>query len=420
MLDPKLLRSNPEEVAANLKKRGFKLDLELVKNLEEQRKELQTKHENIQHFRKLKSKEFGKLKASKQPTDELATELASLANELEDISSKLNAVQKQTNDYLSILPNIVDDHVPVGADETNNIVQEQVGKLPKLSFTPLDHSSIIEKYWPGLMEQATSISRSRFMLLSGGLARLHRILIDYMLGYHIKNGYQEYYVPYMVNSNSLYGTGQLPKFNEDLFKIDNSDLWLIPTAEVPLTNLVANKILSEKELPLKLVAHSPCFRSEAGSYGKDTKGLIRQHQFEKVEMVQIVAPKHSDEALEEMTKQAGNILESLELPYQKVLLCTGDLGFGSSKTYDLEVWLPSQNCYREIASISNFRDFQARRMLARHKTEQGNNELVHTLNGTGLAIGRTLVAILENYQTETGNVKVPASLKEYFGSELLI
>ncbi len=413
MLDPKRLRTEPELIASLLKKKGFQLDIEKLVNLDEQRRGLQVDTETLQNERNLRSKAIGKAKAAGEDVSEILNSMESLKSQLETKKEQLNKVQAEYDDYVSGVPNIPDESVPAGKNEESNVEVSTWGTPGNFDFPVKDHTEIGE----GLdFASAVKLTGSRFVVMKGNTARLHRALIQFMLNLHSQqHGYTELNVPYMVNKESLNGTGQLPKFEEDLFKLTaEQEYYLIPTAEVPVTNLVRDEIIDASDLPLRFVCHTPCFRSEAGSYGKDTKGMIRQHQFEKVELVQIVRPTDSSAALEELTHHAESILQALELPYRKVLLCGGDMGFASAKTYDLEVWIPSQQCYREISSCSVFTDFQARRMQARWRNpETGKPELVHTVNGSGLAVGRTLVAVLENYQTSDGRVKIPAVLQPY-------
>jgi len=421
MLDPRLLRNSIEETAAALASRGFVLDVETFNALEEKRKSLQMSTQELQNERNVRSKSIGKAKAAGEDiapllahVDELGTKLAEAKKALEEVLSALNVFYQET-------PNLPAEDVPKGKDEDDNVEISRWGEPASFDFEVLDHVDVAKKINNGLdFETAAKLSGSRFVVMNGQIARLHRAIAQFMLDTHTQeHGYQEVYVPYLVNADSLYGTGQLPKFGEDLFHTkpateEGQGLSLIPTAEVPLTNIARDAIFSDKELPVKMTAHTPCFRSEAGSYGRDTKGLIRQHQFDKVEMVQLVLPENSMQALEELTGHAELILQKLNLPYRKVILCTGDMGFGSAKTYDLEVWLPAQNTYREISSCSNMGDFQARRMQARYKSnDMKKPELLHTLNGSGLAVGRTLVAILENYQQADGSVTVPEVLVPY-------
>ncbi len=418
MLDHRLLRSELDETAAALAKRGFRLDAERIRALEERRKQLQVRTEELQAERNRRSRAIGKAKAAGEDIQPLLDEVAGLGEQLDQARHALAEVQEQLNALLMGVPNIPHESVPVGSNEDDNVELRRWGEPPVFDFEPRDHVDIGASLGGMDFDAAARIAGSRFAVLHGGVARLQRALIQFMLDTHLaEHGYSETYVPYLVNEDSLRGTGQLPKFGEDLFAIaGDSGYYLIPTAEVPVTNLVRGEILDAGRLPLRLVAHTPCFRSEAGSYGKDTRGLIRQHQFEKVEMVQVVRPADSWRALEELTGHAETILQKLELPYRVVVLCTGDLGFSAAKTYDLEVWLPGQQRYREISSCSNFGDFQARRMQARWRNpETGRPELVHTLNGSGLAAGRALVAVLENYQQADGSVRVPTVLRPYMG-----
>ena len=419
MLDPKVIRSNPEAIAQQLAKKGFTFPVEAFNALEEQRKELQVQTESLQNERNTRSKGIGKAKAAGEDIAPLLAEVAELGGKLDAAKAELSALQDQLDDLLSGVPNLPDESVPAGESEDDNVEVRTWGEPKDLGFEPKDHVELGEM--AGLLdfEAAAKITGSRFSVMKGKLARLHRALIQFMLDVQTnQHGYTELYVPYMVNADSLKGTGQLPKFEEDLFKLPFGDrsYYLIPTAEVPVTNLVRDEIVDANELPLKFTSHTPCFRSEAGASGRDTRGLIRQHQFEKVEMVQVVAADKSWDALEEMTGHAEAILQALELPYRVVALCGGDLGFSAAKTYDIEVWLPAQGKYREISSVSNMTDFQARRMLARTRNPETNKpELVHTLNGSGLAVGRTLLAVLENYQTESGEVVIPEALRGYMG-----
>lgn len=421
MLDPRLLRSDIEQTAKKLAKRGFILDVEDYNHLEERRKSLQMATQDLQNERNTRSKSIGKAKASGQDISPLLDQVSELGTKLDDAKAALEQVQSALNIFYQETPNIPDDEVPEGKDESENVEILRWGEPKTFDFEVKDHVDVAANIGNGLdFETAAKLSGSRFVVMNGSVARMHRALAQFMLDVHTQeHGYHEVYVPYLVNSDSLYGTGQLPKFGEDLFHTkpateEGQGMSLIPTAEVPLTNIARDKIFSDTELPIKMTAHTPCFRSEAGSYGKDTRGLIRQHQFDKVEMVQLVHPDNSMQALEELTSHAESILKQLQLPYRKVILCTGDMGFGACKTYDLEVWLPAQETYREISSCSNMGDFQARRMQARYKSKDMKKpELLHTLNGSGLAVGRTLVAILENYQQADGSVRVPDILIPY-------
>ncbi|MAH55928.1 MAG: serine--tRNA ligase [Aestuariibacter sp.] len=423
MLDPKCLRSDIDSTAERLASRGFKLDVEAFNALEEKRKALQIKTQELQNERNTRSKSIGKAKSQGQDIAPLLAEVSDLGEQLDAAKAELNTLLADINELTLGIPNLPHESVPVGKDETENQEILVWGEIPQFDFEVKDHVDIAEGLNKGLdFEASVKLTGSRFVVMRDKIARLHRALAQFMLDVHTgEHGYQEMYVPYLVNADSLFGTGQLPKFGEDLFHTkpateEGQGLSLIPTAEVPLTNLARDEIFAAKELPIKMTAHTPCFRSEAGSYGRDTRGLIRQHQFDKVEMVQLVKPEDSFDALEELTGHAEVILQKLGLAYRKVLLCTGDMGFGSCKTYDLEVWLPAQNTYREISSCSNMLDFQARRMQARYRNPETNKpELLHTLNGSGLAVGRTLVAILENYQQADGSVKIPDALVSYMG-----
>ena len=423
MLDIQLLRNDIQTTAQRLAQRGFVLDTDRFGELEGRRKQLQIRSEELQAQRNSLSKQIGVLmgQGKKDEAEAAKAQVAQLKTDMENIERELPQVQAALDDLLLRIPNLPHESVPVGKDETENVEVRKVGTPRTFDFDIKDHVDLGAAL--GLdFEKAAELSGARFSLMKGKIARLHRALAQFMLDTHTQqHGYTECYTPYIVNDSTLLGTGQLPKFGEDLFHVtrggDETKLtqYLIPTAEVTLTNTVRDTILAEKDLPLKLTAHSPCFRSEAGSHGKDTRGLIRQHQFDKVEMVQIVQPEKSYEALEEMVSHAENILKALELPYRVITLCTGDMGFGATKTYDLEVWVPAQNTYREISSCSNCEDFQARRMKARFKDENGRNRLVHTLNGSGLAVGRTLVAVLENHQNADGSIRIPAALRPYLG-----
>jgi seryl-tRNA synthetase len=418
MLDPRLIRNNLDEVAEQLRRRGFELDTQQIAELEERRKRLQIESQDLQNERNSRSKSIGKAKAAGEDIQPLLAQVAELGDRLKGLQEALNRVQGDLSEITLGIPNIPHESVPDGQDEGDNREERRWGEPRQFDFEPKDHVDLGDANGMLDFEAAARITGSRFAVMSGPLARLHRALIQLMLDTHTsEHGYTEAYVPYMVNSDSLRGTGQLPKFEEDLFKLcGESGYYLIPTAEVPVTNLVRDQIIEAEAMPLKWVAHTPCFRSEAGSYGKDTRGMIRQHQFEKVELVQAVPASQSFQALEELTGHAEAILQKLELPYRVVTLCTGDIGFSSTKTYDLEVWLPGQNRYREISSCSNFIDFQARRLQARWRNpETGKPELVHTLNGSGLAVGRTLVAVMENHQQEGGSISVPQALRPYMG-----
>ena len=415
MLDPQVLRNDIEQVAKALTKRGFTLDIAAIETLEEKRKAIQVKTQELQQQRNTRSKDIGKAKAQDEDIQPLLDEVASLGGELKSSEDELTEIQKELNEIVMGIPNILHESVPEGESEEDNEEVRRWGEPKAFNFTVKDHVDLGES--TGLLdfEAGARITGSRFLVMQGEIARLHRALIQFMLDIHTsEHGYTELNVPYLVNADSLRGTGQLPKFDEDLFHIEEHGFYLIPTAEVPVTNLVRDQILSAETMPRKYVCHTPCFRSEAGSYGKDTRGMIRQHQFEKVELVQMVKAEDSYDALEELTGHAEKILQLLDLPYRVVTLCGGDTGFAATKTYDIEVWLPGQEKYREISSCSNFEDFQARRMKARWRNpESGKPELVHTLNGSGLAVGRTLVAVLETYQDSEGRITVPEVLKPY-------
>ncbi len=428
MIDPQLLRKDIAAIAARLATRKFQLDVEKFNTLESERKSLQTRTEELQAKRNQLAKAIGMKKGKGEDAAAEMAEATLINVDMESGTARLSVLQAEIADFLMGIPNLPDESVPIGKDENDNQEVKRWGAIPEFAFPVKDHVDLGAPL--GLdFESAAKISGSRFVVLKGPIARLHRALAQFMLDIHTsQHAYEELYVPLMVNAASMRGTGQLPKFEEDLFKVPRQmggedgageakieNFYLIPTAEVPVTNLVRDTITAAEELPLKFVAHTPCFRSEAGSYGRDVRGMIRQHQFEKVELVQIAKPEESMQLLEELTSHAEKILELLELPYRRVLLCTGDMGFGSSKTYDLEVWIPSQNAYREISSCSNMGDFQARRMQARFKTGQGKPELVHTLNGSGLAVGRTGVALLENFQQADGSIAIPKVLRPYMG-----
>jgi seryl-tRNA synthetase len=418
MLDPKLLRTDLEGVAAALARRGLRLDVQQIQTLEVRRKDLQVATQELQSERNARSKAIGQAKARGDDVAPLLAEVADLGDRLKAAEGELNAVQVELNAIVMAVPNIPHPSVPDGDDEEHNVELRRWGEPPAFDFEPRDHVDLgAPQGWLDF-ESAAKLSASRFVVMHDGMARLHRALIQFMLDVHTReHGYREVYVPYLVNADSLLGTGQLPKFEEDLFKIPGErDFYLIPTAEVPVTNLYRDEIVEAERLPVRHVCHTPCFRSEAGAYGKDTRGMIRQHQFEKVELVQLVRPEDSWDALEALTGHAEAILQRLELPYRTVVLCTGDLGFSAAKTYDIEVWLPGQQRYREISSCSNFEDFQARRMKARYRNpDTGKPEPLHTLNGSGLAVGRTLVAILENYQDAQGRIGIPDALRPYMG-----
>lgn len=423
MLDPHLLRSELETVAAKLARRGMRLDVDRLAALENARKEVQVRAQALQQERNTRSRDIGRAKAQGEDIETLKAGIAELGDQLAAAEAELERIQGDLNALLLAVPNMPHDAVPDGADERDNVELRRRGEPPRFGFAPQDHVALGERLGMLDFAAAAGIAGSRFVTMSGPLARLHRALTQFMLDLHTgEHGYRECYVPYIANAEALTGTGQLPKFEEDLFALrTESPFYLIPTAEVPLTNLVRERILEADELPLKLVAHTPCFRSEAGSYGKDTRGMIRQHQFEKVELVQIVSPDRSEAALEELTAHAETVLQRLGLAYRTVALCAGDLGFAANRTYDIEVWLPAQDRYREISSCSSFGDFQARRMQARWRPAGGRKpEPVHTLNGSGLAVGRTLLAVLENFQDEQGRVHVPAVLHPYMGGVTVI
>jgi len=422
MLDIQALRNDLQEVAARLATRGFALDTVSFERLESERKIIQTRTQELQAKRNSSSKLIGQAKAKGEDTSVIMAEVANLGDELKQAEVQLNEVQSALQQLLEVIPNMPHSTVPPGRSEADNLEVRKVGNIPVFDFAVKDHVDLGEGL--GLdFDTAAKISGARFSLLKGGLARLHRALAQFMLDTHTdQHGYTEVYVPYLVNADSMRGTGQLPKFEEDLFRVPRvmgeekeQNFYLIPTAEVPVTNMVRDEIVPLEQLPLKYVAHTPCFRSEAGSYGRDTRGMIRQHQFDKVELVQIVHPEKSYEGLEELLGHAETILQKLGLPYRVMKLCSGDMGFSSALTYDIEVWLPAQNTYREISSCSNFEAFQARRMQARFRNVQGKPELLHTLNGSGLAVGRTLVAVLENYQQADGSVVIPEVLRPYMG-----
>lgn len=422
MLDPKELRQNIDRVAKQLARRGFDLDTASINPLEEKRKKLQVESQQLQSERNASSKKIGQAKAKGDDPAPLLAAAADLGDKLKTAEEQLNIVQAELDNILMGIPNIPHASVPDGDDEKDNLEVRRWQEPRSFGFEPKDHVDLGETLGYMEFDTAAKIAGSRFSLMTGPIAKMHRVLTQFMLDLHTQeHGYLETYVPYIVNSDSLRGTGQLPKFEEELFKLSvDQDYYLIPTAEVPVTNIVRDTIQDAEQMPLKFVAHTPCFRSEAGSYGKDTRGMIRQHQFEKVELVQVVKPEHSYDALEELTGHAERVLQLLELPYRVVNLCTGDIGFSAAKTYDLEVWLPGQQAYREISSCSNFEDFQARRLMARWRDpETGKPQLVHTINGSGLAVGRTLVAIMENYQQADGTITVPHALLPYMGMQVI-
>ena len=423
MIDLNVLRENTDQVKKSLKNRGFELDVDFFQQLEQQRKDIQIKTQDIQQERNSLSKQIGILKAKGEDTEKIMQQVASISTRTKDYEIQLQDIQQQLNDFLLNIPNLPHKSVPIGPDEKANLLLKKIGDIPKFNFDVKDHVDLGNSL--GLdFETATKISGSRFVFMKHDIARLHRAIGQFMIDTHVeKHNYMECYTPFLVNSESLLGTGQLPKFGQDLFltkKTDNENLYLIPTSEVSLTNSVRDAILEEESLPIRMTALTPCFRSEAGSYGRDTRGMIRQHQFDKVEMVQITKPEDSYKALDEMLSHAENILQALELPYQVVTLSTGDMGFAAAKTYDIEVWIPSQNQYREISSISNCEDFQARRLKSRYKNADGKNILVHTLNGSGLAVGRALVAIMENNQNAQGEILIQKVLSRYMNGNTII
>ncbi|WP_372965145.1 serine--tRNA ligase [Marinobacter sp.] len=418
MLDPKRVRSQTEEIARRLAIKNFEFDVATFEELEARRRAIQVRTEALQGEQNKRSKMIGKAKASGEDIKPLLDEVDNLKQQRGEAEDELRSVQESLNAFLAGIPNLPDEDVPPGKSEDDNVETRVWGTPRTFDFEPKDHVALGEAIKGLDFEKATNLAHSRFAVMRGQLARLHRSLAQFMLDLHTsEHGYTETYVPYLVNGNALFGTGQLPKFEEDLFRtVGDNPLYLIPTAEVPVTNLVADTILEDSELPLRMVCHTPCFRSEAGSYGRDVRGMIRQHQFDKVELVQVVRPSESAEALEQLTSHAEKVLQLLELPYRVVTLCGGDMGFSAVKTYDLEVWLPGQGKYREISSCSNTRDFQARRMQARWRNpETGKPEPVHTLNGSGLAVGRAMIAVMENYQQADGSILVPEVLKPYMG-----
>jgi seryl-tRNA synthetase len=419
MLDVQLLRNDLDGVAGRLAARGVTLDVQTFRGLEEARKRIQTRTQDLQALRNASSKKIGELKKAGQDTGPIMAEMAKVAEELKRDEAELDDIQARLEQFLLNVPNLPHESVPVGRSSEDNVEVRRSGQPRVLDFQPKDHVDLGEKLGMLDFRDAAKIAGARFSLMIGAMARLHRAIAQLMLDVHtLEHGYTEIYAPYLVNADSMRGTGQLPKFEEDLFSVpkpDGGKFYLIPTAEVPVTNIVRDEIVAPDRLPLKYVCHTPCFRSEAGAYGKDTRGMIRQHQFDKVELVQIVRPERSYEVLEELTGHAETVLKRLELPYRVVTLCTGDMGFAAAKTYDIEAWLPGQNAYREISSCSNFEAFQARRMQARFRNEKGRPELLHTLNGSGLAVGRTLIAVLENYQEADGSVVIPSALRPYMG-----
>ena len=423
MIDISLLRNDIESLEKILKHRGFDLDVNFFNSLEEERKHIQIKTQELQQERNDLSKQVGVLKSQGKDASDILEKVSDISAQSKELESQLALIQEKLNNFLLLIPNVPHDSVPIGPDETSNELVKEVGIPPEFDFEVKDHVDLGAPL--GLdFDTAAKVSGSRFVFMKNDIARLHRAIGQFMIDTHTENhGYTECYTPYLVNEDSLLGTGQLPKFGDDLFvtqKNEDESLYLIPTSEVSLTNTVRDEIIDLKHLPIRMTAHTPCFRSEAGSYGKDTRGMIRQHQFDKVEMVQITKPELSYEALEEMLSHAENILKALDLPYRVMTLSSGDMGFGAAKTYDIEVWLPSQQQYREISSISNCEDFQARRLKARFKNDEGKNTLVHTLNGSGLAVGRTLVAIMENNQTADGSIKIPPVLQPYMKNKTTI
>ena len=423
MIDINLLRNDIESLEKILKHRGFDLEVNFFNSLEEERKHIQIKTQELQQERNDLSKQVGVLKSQGKDASDVLNKVSNISAQSKEFELQLALIQEKLNNFLLLIPNVPHESVPLGPDETSNELVKEVGTLPEFDFEVKDHVDLGAPL--GLdFDTAAKVSGSRFVFMKNDIARLHRAIGQFMIDTHTENhGYTEYYTPYLVNGDSLLGTGQLPKFGDDLFvtqKNEDESLYLIPTSEVSLTNTVRDEIIDAKHLPIRMTAHTPCFRSEAGSYGKDTRGMIRQHQFDKVEMVQITKPELSYEALEEMLSHAENILKALDLPYRVMTLSSGDMGFGAAKTYDIEVWLPSQQQYREISSISNCEDFQARRLKARFKNEEGKNTLVHTLNGSGLAVGRTLVAIMENNQKADGSINIPSALQPYMKNKTTI
>ena len=423
MIDINLLRNDIGSLEKILKHRGFDLDVKFFNSLEDERKHIQIKTQELQQERNDLSKQVGVLKSQGKDASDVLEKVSNISAQSKEFESQLSLIQEKLNNFLLLIPNVPHESVPIGSDETSNELVKEVGTLPEFDFEVKDHVDLGAPL--GLdFDTAAKVSGSRFVFMKNDIARLHRAIGQFMIDTHTENhGYTECYTPYLVNEDSLLGTGQLPKFGDDLFvtqKNEDESLYLIPTSEVSLTNIVRDEIVDVKHLPMKMTAHTPCFRSEAGSYGKDTRGMIRQHQFDKVEMVQITKPESSYEALEEMLSHAENILKALDLPYRVMTLSSGDMGFGAAKTYDIEVWLPSQQQYREISSISNCEDFQARRLKARFKNDEGKNSLVHTLNGSGLAVGRTLVAIMENNQKADGSINIPLVLQPYMKNKTTI
>lgn len=413
MIDPKFLRTNLDKVTDNLSRRGFKLDIGKVSAGEDARKELQIKTQELQHERNLLSKEIGKLKSKGEDAATHMEEVSTINIRLKDMEKELDSLTEELDNYYLTIPNLLEDGVPIGTSEDDNKLVRQVGVIPNFTFTPKEHSEIEVCHDSLDFASAAKLTGSRFVVLKNNIANLHRALTQFMLDLHTReHGYEEVYVPYLVNKKTMQNSGQLPKFAADLFSTQDSGHYMIPTGEVPIANLVADSILDVKDMPIKLVGTTPCFRKEAGSYGKDTTGMIRQHQFEKVELITVCLAKDSSKMLDQITSHAEAVLQKLNLPYRVMELCSGDIGFAAAKTYDLEVWLPGQGKFREISSCSNCHDFQARRMKSRIKTSSGM-QLVHTLNGSGLAVGRTLIAVLENYQQEDGSVMIPEVLRPY-------
>ncbi|VAW39748.1 Seryl-tRNA synthetase [hydrothermal vent metagenome] len=416
MLDPQILRNDIETTAKALAARGYQLDINKWNELEQNRKHYQVLQEQLQNQRTVKSKSIGLAKAKGEDIQPLLDEVKVIGEQLDETKKQFEKIQQDIVKIIMYTPNLAQTDVPLGKDETDNVELRTWGTPTEFDFKPKDHVDLgVKNNWLNA-ENAVKLSGSRFTVLSGSIAKLQRVLAQFMLNTHTtKNGYQEFYVPFLVNNNAMTGSGQLPKFADDAF-VTTDEKYLIPTAEVPLTNIFADTIIKATDLPIKMTAHTPCFRKEAGSYGKDTRGMIRQHQFEKVEMVQLVHPHNSQQALEEMTADAEGILQALDIPYRTIILCTGDMGFGAAKTYDIEVWLPGENQYREISSCSNCTDFQARRMKTRYRDDNDQKpQLVHTLNGSGLAVGRCLIAVMENYQNADGSITIPTVLRPYFG-----
>jgi len=419
MLDLKLITSNPDFVKESLKKRNTEIDIDAILNLDEKRRNLIKNVEELKKLRNDTSKEIGNIKKSGGDITEISAKMKKVSEDISEIDNVIKELEEKIRDILLTIPNIPDETTPVGVSEESNVFYKSSGEKPKFDFEPKPHWEIAESLKLVDFEKGATLAKSRFSVYTGLGAKLERALINFMLDVQAENGYKEIIPPLLVNAKTMTGTGQLPKFEEELFKCERDDLYLIPTAEVPLTNIYADTILSEEELPIKVTAYTPCFRREAGSYGKDVRGLIRQHQFNKVEIVKIAHPENSMEELEMLLEDAEKILQKLGLHYRVMTLCTGDLGFSSAKTYDIEVWLPGQNCYREISSCSNFKDFQARRANIKFRNKNKKVEFAHTLNGSGLAVGRTFLAILENYQQKDGSVVIPEALRHYMGLEII-